>query len=116
MMVLPRHQVPLVDADDAVTSPALRDGDHAVNEEGIGGRDRLGHDDDQLVHVGHRRALELILSGENPVQRAAPVFQRGKQHPVPHQRGHLLMAELPPPPAGEQLSPVVHIVEAAEGF
>ncbi len=76
------------------------------------GRDRLGHDDDQLVHVGHRRALELILSGAESVQRAAPVFQRGKQHPVTHQRGHLLMAELPPPPAGEQLSPVVH----AEGF
>ena len=114
--ILARDQIALVDADDALTAVALGNGRHPVDEKRVGDRDGLGGDDDQLVDVGHRRAVELVLPGQDGLQGPLSVGEGGELHPVPHQRGDLGVAELSPPPAWDDGLAVVHVVEAAEGF
>ena len=62
-----RVQVAFVQQDDDLAVFQSRDGRHPVNEERVCFGDGTGGDDHQLVDVGHRRAIELVLPGQDAV-------------------------------------------------
>ena len=114
--VLGLDQIPLVDAQDGLAPLALRQGDDPVQQEGVAYGNGPGGDDHHLVDVGHRRALEGVAPGQHLRQGAGPVRLAGDDHPVPHQGGDFLVAELPPGPAGHQVPAALDVIEAAEGL
>ena len=92
-------------------------GTHPVDEEGVRHRDGPGGHDDHLVDVGHRRTLKGVPPGQDLLHIALAVAQLPDSHPVPHQGGAALLAELPPGPAGQGLPRRRgHVVETAEGL
>ena len=115
--LLRRIQVALVDADDRLAVPPLRNGNHAVNQEWVGNWNGAGGNDYELINVGHRRSLKFVPAGQDFIENPRPVIQRGEDDLVPHQGDDPLMAELSPSAAGDQ-NPIsaVHVIEAAEGL
>ena len=110
-------QIALVHAHDALAVVSLGNGDDPVDEEGVGYRNGLGCNDDQLVDVGHGGPGKLVFPGQDGVQSSLAVIHGREFHPVPHQRGNFLVAQLASSPAGgDGATAVVHIVETAQGL
>ncbi|MNV63208.1 hypothetical protein D3C71_1557900 [compost metagenome] len=54
---------------------------------------------DGLVHIGYRRPDKLTLAGKNVRHHALTVLRMLKNHPVPHQRGKLILLQNAAAPA-----------------